>query len=31
MDLVAGKKRVPRPAAGISAFFTVKKDTPEEV
>jgi hypothetical protein len=28
MDLVAGRKRVPRPAAGISAFLTVNKDTP---
>jgi hypothetical protein len=30
MDLVAGKKRVPKPAAGMSAFLMVKKDTPQK-
>jgi hypothetical protein len=28
IDLVAGRKRVPRPAAGISAFLTVKINSP---
>jgi hypothetical protein len=28
IDLVAGRKRVPRPAAGISAFLIVKVNSP---
>jgi hypothetical protein len=28
IDLVAGRNRVPRPAAGISAFLTVKINSP---
>jgi hypothetical protein len=30
IDLVAGRNRVPRPAAGIIAFLTVKVDSPLE-